>query len=201
MVGLAVVGLVAPGCERDRDRSTDPGPTYPRYQPSTSEANVLANLVTAYRFRGIAPYDALTHPDFVFESSEIDPGVSFFVMTDAQDRASTGAMFAEALSIDVSLEHGAPEPSDVEGYVGPGYSMIFVPQAYVWIELRIDGKVKTLRVEGDPTRFVFIRNEGTTPATYQLIYQKDLHESSGETPSETGSWGGLKSRFYPAGRP
>jgi hypothetical protein len=166
------------------------------YLEPVSPTNVLLNLTAAYEARAIEPYDALTHPEFVFKASESDPYVTFDVLNAAEDRASTERMFEEVIAIDLDLGGDFEVvASDVDPYVGDRYRKVLASPILISVETRIDEELWTLRVDGDPASFILERDDSVHPPTYSIIYQQDLHVAGiGRRVRET-SWGQLKSRF------
>jgi hypothetical protein len=181
----------------DDDRATTPDA--PRYVAPTTPAAVLENLVTAYVNQDIDGYDDVTHPDFVFKPSLDDDEISFVELNERQDHESTLSMFSQVLSVELSLgEEITDTPSDLPEYpASEGYRRVLIPQVFLSVETRIEGELWSLRVEGDPAKFIFAPDRSTDPTSYSVIYQQDLHSSGrgGDdgTPTAKTTWGGIKS--------
>jgi len=200
-LGTALVAVLraAPGCSDDDERSRSTGPPRPpAYRAPTSAENVLANLELAYRAKHIDGYDAVTHGDFVFEASPDDPDVAFETLDAAGDHASTVNMFASVISVAIDLGELATGPSTDDAYPDSlGYLEVDAEHVYISIETRIDGELWTLKVEGDPARFIVAPDSASTPVMYALIHQYDLDRSGWRPDRVTAetSWGSLKSLF------
>jgi len=105
-------------------------------------------------------------------------------------------MFAEVISIEISLGDGFEvEPSDVDGYVGDAYAKVLVPEVFISVETRIDGDLWTLKVDGDPAKFVFRRDDSVDPPTYGIVYQEDLAQPGARALIRTVTWGAIKAGF------
>jgi hypothetical protein len=178
----AVAALLSTGCLFDPKTKEGPGEDDGgSYLPPTSPENVLANLATAYRFKEIDPYDRVTHDDFVFKPSLDDDEITFTELNERDDFHSTKNMFTDVISIDINLESSGPTPSDLPLYpASEGYLRVLVPQVFISVETQIDGEMWTLKVEGDPAKFIFAPDFSVSPTTYSIIYQQDLHIAARE---------------------
>lgn len=70
---LPLLSLLAfPGCILSPEQ--DPNPPNPKenFKPLTDKENVIYNLVQSYKFKDIAKYDELLHPDYIWRNQETD---------------------------------------------------------------------------------------------------------------------------------
>ncbi|HEX7878651.1 MAG TPA: hypothetical protein VF720_04545 [Candidatus Eisenbacteria bacterium] len=188
---LALTGTY--GCTEIDDGPQDPG----RYEPQTSEDNVINNLQVAYRQRQIGKYAELLASDFQFY---FDPktrgqlGIEFWSRT--TDSLQTEVLFNSSDVTSIKIELTWPKRSaSGAGYLTPreGWTKLFLTDVFLDVDVQTPGQpVTTLRVEDQTQRFYFRKGRTYPPSgpADTLMYLVEWRDEG--DPDAPGSVSGLK---------
>jgi hypothetical protein len=172
-IALSFASLALTGClfspDKGKGKDIDDDVVY---EIPSSPQRVLKNLVTAYTQRDIEGYTDLLAGNYKFTPSQFDT-VGYPFLTREEDLESTTSMFQSVDRITMNFvydEQQIPPPSDLIDFpADSGYVMIVVQNVNIDVQTRelIGGEPLTLRVPGEPAKFIF-RQTSASPRRYAL---------------------------------